>query len=174
MDPLSPAARQFVLHWGEMSGHWGINRTMAQIHALLYLSPEPLTAEQIANTLSVARANVSTSLRELRAWGIVRIVHLLGDRKDHFETVQDAWEMFRVILDQRKRREIDPTRSKLQQLVAQASEGGPEESYPRERMEELLQVLEMLTLWYEQVGKLPSRVQKKVLKMGSKIEKLAR
>ena len=173
MKALSPAAQQFVLHWGQMSSHWGISRTMAQIHALLYLSQEPLDAEQIATTLSVARSNVSTSLRELKAWGVVRVVHVLGDRRDRFETVEDAWEMFRVILEQRKRREIDPTRDMLQQLVAEAGEGGPEESYPRERMNELLQVLEMLTLWYEQMGKLPPKVQKKVLKMGSKIEKLA-
>ncbi len=173
MQPLSPVARQFILHWGEMSSRWGINRTVAQIHALLYISPEPLNAQQIATTLSVARSNVSTSLRDLQAWGIVRVVHLLGDRRDHFETVQDAWKMMQVILDQRKRREIDPTIEMLGELVEQAAHGGAEESYPRQRMEELLQLLEMLTLWYEQMGKLPSKVQKKVLKMGRRIQKLA-
>ena len=172
MQTMSPVAQQFILHWGEMSSRWGINRTVAQIHALLYLSPEPLNAEQISSALSVARSNVSTSLRELQAWGIVRVVHLLGDRRDHFETMKEAWRMFQVILDQRKRREIDPTIARLQELVTQTGDS-PEESYPRERMDELLQLLEMLTLWYEQMGKLSPKVQKKVLRMGGRIHKLA-
>ena len=172
METLSPVARQFILHWGEMSSRWGVNRTVAQIHALLYLSAEPLNAEQIAGTLSVARSNVSTSLRELQAWGIVRVVHVLGDRRDYFETMRDAWKMFRVILEQRKRREIDPTIEMLRDLVGQAGEGGSGEGYPRQRMEELLELLEMLTLWYEQMDRLPPRVQKKVLSMGSKIQGL--
>ncbi len=172
MEALSAVAQQFILHWGEMSSRWGINRTVAQTHALLYLSPEPLNAEQIASTLSVARSNVSTSLRELQAWGIVRVVHLLGDRRDHFETQKDAWKMFQVILEQRKRREIDPTIGRLQELVAQTGSSSAE-SYPRQRMDELLQLLEMLTLWYEQMGKLSPKVQKKVLRMGGRIRKLA-
>ncbi len=172
MAPISPVTQQFILHWGEMSSRWGINRTVAQIHALLYLSPKPLNAEQIAGALSVARSNVSTSLRELQAWGIVRVVHLLGDRRDHFETMEDAWQMFQVILEQRKRREIDPTVATLRELVAEAGKSA-EESLPRRRMEELLRLLETLTLWYEQMGKLPVKVQKKVLRMGSKIQRLA-
>ena len=172
MAPISPVTQQFVLHWGEMSSRWGINRTVAQIHALLYLSAEPLNAEQIADALSVARSNVSTSLRELQAWGIVKVVHLLGDRRDHFETMEDAWQMFQVILEQRKRREIDPTVATLTELVAEAGKSA-EESLPRRRMEELLRLLETLTLWYEQMGKLPVKVQKKVLRMGSKLQRLA-
>src|SRR5712675_2991731 len=106
---LSPMTEKFVLHWGEMGTRWGISRTVAQIHALLYLSPKPLTAEEIADTLSVARSNVSTSLKELQSWGIIRIVHVLGDRRDHFESIKDVWEMFQIVMDERKRREIDPT-----------------------------------------------------------------
>src|SRR4051794_19919838 len=106
--PLSPVAEKFILHWGEMGTRWGINRTVAQIHALLFLSPRPMHAEEIAATLGVARSNVSTSLRELQNWGIVRVVHVLGDRRDHFESMKDVWEMFRVILDERKKRETDP------------------------------------------------------------------
>ncbi|MFQ5600346.1 MAG: GbsR/MarR family transcriptional regulator [Candidatus Krumholzibacteriia bacterium] len=173
MNPLSPTARQFVLHWGEMSSRWGINRTMAQIHALLYLSPEPLNAEQIATTLAVARSNVSTSLRELRAWGIVRVVHLLGDRRDYFEAIQDVWQMFRVILEQRKRREIDPTIALLRDCTEQAGKASTETAYAQKRMRELLGLLETLTAWYEQMGKLPASVQRKVLRMGGKIRKLA-
>ncbi|MGH9704912.1 MAG: GbsR/MarR family transcriptional regulator, partial [Candidatus Acidiferrales bacterium] len=106
---LSPVTRKFILHWGEMGTRWGINRTVAQVHALLFLSPEPLHAEEIAQTLSVARSNVSTSLRELQAWRIVREVSVFGDRRQHFESMKDLWEMFRIILEERKRREIDPT-----------------------------------------------------------------
>src|SRR5690348_16326152 len=106
---LAPVAQKFILHWGEMGTRWGINRTVAQVHALLYLSPRPVPADEIAATLSVARSNVSTSLRELQGWGIVRVVHVLGDRRDHFETSKDVWEIFRVVAEERKRREIDPT-----------------------------------------------------------------
>src|SRR5271155_4591294 len=106
---LTPVTRKFILHWGEMGTRWGVNRTVAQIHALLYISPRPLDAEEIALTLEVARSNVSTSLKELQGWGIVRVVHVLGDRRDHFESMKDVWEMFQVVLTERKRREIDPT-----------------------------------------------------------------
>src|ERR1700677_4616329 len=109
MNALTPVQQKFILHWGEMGTRWGINRTVAQIHALLYISPKPLQAEEISEALGVARSNVSTSLRELQGWGIVKIVHVLGDRRDHFESMKDVWEMFRVILDQRKKRETDPT-----------------------------------------------------------------
>src|SRR6202453_4711475 len=114
---LSPVAQKFILHWGEMGTRWGINRTVAQIHALLYISPKPLQAEEISEALGVARSNVSTSLRELQGWGIVKIVHVLGDRRDHFESMKDVWEMFRVILDQRKKRETDPTLALLRECI---------------------------------------------------------
>src|ERR671918_2179719 len=102
MPKLSSVQQKFILHWGEMGTRWGINRTVAQIHALLYISSHPLHAEEIAETLSIARSNVSTSLRELQGWRIVKVVHLLGDRRDHFESMKDVWEMFRIILDERK------------------------------------------------------------------------
>src|SRR5438874_4834069 len=106
---LSSVAQKFILHWGEMGTRWGINRTVAQIHALLFLSPRPRPAEEIAATLGIARSNVSNSLHELQNWGIVRVVHVLGDRRDHFESMKDVFEMFRVITHERKKREIDPT-----------------------------------------------------------------
>src|SRR5256714_6557908 len=99
MPKLSPVQQKFILHWGEMGTRWGINRTVAQIHALLYLSPRPLHAEEITESLSVARSNVSGSLRELQSWGIVKVVHVLGDRRDHFESMKDVWEMFRIIVE---------------------------------------------------------------------------
>src|SRR4051795_7973623 len=117
---LSAVEQKFVLHWGEMGTRWGINRTVAQVHALLYLSAKPLHAEEIANTLAAARSNVSTSLRELQGWGIVRVVHVLGDRRDHFESVKDVWELFRRVLDERKRREVDPTLTILRDCVIEA------------------------------------------------------
>src|SRR5258708_31666474 len=109
MDAPSPVTQRFILHWGEMGTRWGINRTVAQIHALLYLSPAPLSAEEIATTLSVARSNVSNSLKEVQGWGVGRAVHELGDRQDRFESPKDVWEMFSIIMDERKRREIHPT-----------------------------------------------------------------
>src|SRR5437762_14257233 len=115
---LSSVGQKFIRHWGEMGTRWGINRTVAQIHALLFLSPRPLPAEEIATTLAIARSNVSNSLHELQSWGIVRVVHVLGDRRDHFESLKDVWEMFRIILAERKRREIDPTLRVLQECVA--------------------------------------------------------
>ena len=129
MDTLSPVAQRFILHWGEMGTRWGINRTVAQIHALLSLSPEPLSAEEIATTLSVARSNVSNSLKELQGWGVVRSVHELGDRKDRFESLKDVWEMFSIILEERKRREIDPTLQMLRSCASELEEGGAEKGF---------------------------------------------
>ena len=104
-NTLTPVAQKFILHWGEMGTRWGINRTVAQVHALLFLSPHPLPADEISETLAVARSNVSTSLRELQGWRIVRVVHVLGDRRDHFESTKDVWEIFRIVSEERKRRE---------------------------------------------------------------------
>jgi len=98
---LAPVEEKFILHWGEMGTKWGINRTVAQVHALLYLAAKPLPADEISTTLSVARSNVSTSLRELQGWGIVRVVHVLGDRRDHFETLKDVWDIFRIVAEER-------------------------------------------------------------------------
>src|SRR5437660_896067 len=134
---LSPTVQHFVLHWGEMGTRWGINRTVAQIHALLYLSPRPLHAEEISESLSVARSNVSGSLKELQSWGIVKVVHVLGDRRDHFESMKDVWEMFRMVLDERKRREIDPTLSMLRGCIGEAEKDKDTDKYTVERLREL-------------------------------------
>src|SRR5688572_9022099 len=124
MTALTSIQQKFILHWGEMGARWGINRTVAQIHALLYLSPKPLNAEEIAETLSVARSNVSNSLRELQGWGIVRLAHVMGDRRDHYESMKDVWEMFRTIMDERKKREADPTLQMLRECVGEAKKQG--------------------------------------------------
>src|SRR2546421_5786075 len=108
-NSLTPVAQKFILHWGEMGTRWGINRTVAQVHALLFLSPQPLPADEISDTLAVARSNVSTSLRELQGWRIVRVVHVLGDRRDPFESIKDVWGIFRIVSEERKRRGGDST-----------------------------------------------------------------
>src|SRR6266542_3713884 len=142
MKPLSPVQRKFILHWGEMGTRWGVNRTVAQVHALLYISPKPLNAEDIAKTLSIARSNVSTSLRELESWGIVKPVHLLGDRREHYDSIKDVWEMARIILNERKRRELDPTLGVLRECVAELKNTEATDSPTRERLVEMLEFLE--------------------------------
>jgi DNA-binding transcriptional regulator GbsR (MarR family) len=172
MKQLTPVAQKFVLHWGEMGTRWGINRTVAQIHALLFLSSAPLPAETIADTLGVARSNVSTSLRELQAWGIVRIVHMAGDRRDHFESLKDVFEMFRVIARERKKREIDPTVRVLRECIAEAEKPRSADSYTRERLADLLEFFEITTTGFEQAEKLPTPALFKVAKMGDKALRL--
>lgn len=172
MPTLTPMTTRFILHWGEMGTRWGINRTVAQIHALLFVSPKPLHAEEIAETLSVARSNVSTSLKELQGWGIIRVVHVLGDRRDHFESIKDVWELYRQVMDERKRREIDPTLTMLRDCVLEAEKNGPEDKYAKERLAELLSFFETVTSWYEQMKKLPTSSLLKLTRLGEKIRKL--
>ena len=170
MDNLPPVTRKFILHWGEMGTRWGINRTVAQIHALLFTSDRPLNAEEICDALAVARSNVSNSLKELQNWGIVRIVHLSGDRRDHFESIQDVWEMFRVIAAERKRREIDPTLSILRECLAESDAGEtPSESHTRQRIGDLLDFFELATQFYEQMNRLPTKTAVKAFRMGDKL-----
>ncbi|HET7536239.1 MAG TPA: MarR family transcriptional regulator [Candidatus Didemnitutus sp.] len=168
MPKLTPVQQKFILHWGEMGTRWGINRTVAQIHALLYLSPRPLPAEEIAATLEVARSNVSTSLRELQGWGIIRLVHVMGDKRDHFEALRDAWEMFRIIADERKRSEIDPTREVLRQCLAESAG----DAYTRERMQAMSDFFETTAGWYDQVSKWPQTTLLRFFKLGDKALKL--
>ena len=169
MSSLTPVTERFILHWGEMGTRWGVNRTVAQIHALLYLSPRPLPAEEIAETLSVARSNVSTSLRELQSWGIVRVVHVLGDRRDHFESIQDITNLFRVIMEERKRREIDPTLAMLRECAAEAD--AKTGAFARERIKSTLEFLELVTRWYDEVKQLPYPLVRGLLRMGGKVQR---
>ena len=172
MEKLSPVTTKFVLHWGEMGTRWGINRTVAQIHALLFLSPRPLNAEDIAEALSVARSNVSTSLRELQGWGIVKIVHVLGDRRDHFQSLKDVWELFRQVMDERKRREVDPTLTILRDCVIEAEKAGRDEKYAKERLSDLLDFFETTTAWYQNIRRLPTALMVKFIRTGDKVLKL--
>ena len=170
---LSATSQKFILHWGEMGTRWGVNRTVAQIHALLYLSGKPLPADEIAETLAVARSNVSNSIRELQAWNLVKMVHVLGDRRDHFEASTDIWELTRTIVRERKEREIAPTIDVLKELL-----NSPElmvDGLDRAaRIKEMLVMLESLSAWSDEMLRLDTETLTKVLKLGAKIQKLIR
>src|SRR3989441_10863145 len=155
-NSLTPVAQKFILHWGEMGTRWGINRTVAQVHALLFLSPHPLPADEIADTLAVARSNVSTSLRELQGWRIVRVVHVLGDRRDHFESIKDVWEIFRIVSEERKRREIDPTPRVLGECVQEVKTSPQGDAYTRERATDMLEFLTAMTGLFEEGVRMPA------------------
>ncbi len=168
---LSPTLSRFVLHWGEMGTRWGVNRTVAQIHALLYITGRPMHAEEITDTLAVARSNVSNSIRELQGWNLVRLVHLAGDRRDHFETSTHVWELFRTIVRERQRREIAPTIEVLSELLADpAISRDPTEA--KLRMRETLEFLQTLTAWSDEMLKLDTETLAKVLKLGARVKKL--
>src|SRR6267378_8522777 len=169
---LSSVAQRFILHWGEMGTRWGINRTVAQIHALLFLSPRPLPAVEIATTLAIARSNVSNSLHELQSWGIVRLVHVLGDRRDHFESMKDVFDMFRVITHERKKREIDPTLRLVQGCITEAGKAKSADRYTRERLTDLLQFFELTETAYLQLEKLPTAALLKLAKTGDRALRL--
>src|ERR1019366_4372337 len=158
---LSAVQQKFILHWGEMGTRWGINRSVAQIHALLYLSPRRLNAEEIAEALNFARSNVSTSLKELQGWRIVKLVHVLGDPRDHFETMSDVWEMFRLVLDERKRREVDPNLAMLQECLADAKKGA--DKHTENRLRELHRFFTTTSAWYSQLTKWPASTLAKLI-----------
>ncbi|HEX3702346.1 MAG TPA: MarR family transcriptional regulator [Vicinamibacterales bacterium] len=169
---LSPVQQKFILHWGEMGTRWGVNRTVAQVHALLYLSPAPLNADDMVDTLAVARSNVSTSLKELQGWGIVRLVHVLGDKRDHFESMKDVWEMFRIVLDERKKREFDPTMRMLHECLAEAEKDKISDEYTKERLRDLYKLFDTASALYSQVRRWPTAAMFKFLKAGDKMLKV--
>ena len=172
VENLTPAASKFVLHWGELGTRWGLNRSVAQIHALLYLSEKPLPAEEISRLLGLARSNVSTSLRELQGWGVIRIVHTLGDRRDFFEATTDVYEMFSTILEERKRREIDPMLALLRDCASEMDKSGPADSYGRKRIRNLLSFFEEVSALYNDLQTLPAAAMRNVLRFRSRIRKL--
>lgn len=173
VEPLTPVARRFVLHWGEMGSRWGVNRTVAQIHALLFLMGRPMHAEELTETLGVARSNVSTSLKELQNWGLVRVVHLMGDRRDHFETFGDVWELFRVVIRERKAREFEPTVQVLRDCLA-SPEIAREAAIGRQRIAETLALMETLSSWGEEMLRLDPQTLMKIMKLGARIQSYVR
>lgn len=172
MVSLTPVMEKIILHWGEMGSSWGINRTVAQIYALLYLSPEPLTADEVSTILAIARSTVSTGLHELQSWGVVKVLHVLGDRRDHFTTMNDIWEIFRRILDERKRREIDPTLEVLQESVKEMEIQSVDQPLVEDRVNDMLDFFETVSVVYEQYEKIPTERLKDLFRMSNKLSSI--
>jgi DNA-binding transcriptional regulator GbsR (MarR family) len=170
---LTSVQERFILHWGEMGSRWGVNRTIGQIHALLYLSEQPLHAEEIAETLEVARSNVSTSLKELLSFGMVRVAHVMGDRRDHFEAQQDIWQVFKTVVEVRRRREIDPTLSMLRNELL-AAPASPADARTLAKLREVHDFLEVGTAWIGEMQRLEPATLMKLLRMGAKVQQLLR
>jgi DNA-binding transcriptional regulator GbsR (MarR family) len=169
---LTPVMQRYILHWGEMGTRWGVNRSQAQIHALLFLAVEPLSADEISDTLGVARSNVSVGLRELVTWKLVQVSQVLGDRRDYFKAEQDTWEMIRLIVEGRKRRELDPTIAALRECrTLLAGDSGTPRAV-RERIVGQLEFLESLTNWYERISQLPRATLLKMMRLGERIAKV--
>jgi DNA-binding transcriptional regulator GbsR (MarR family) len=170
---LKPVAQKFILHWGEMGTRWGVNRTVSQIHALLYMAGRPMDAEEIAETLGVARSNVSNSLKELQGWKLVKVAHIMGERRDHFETSLDVWELFRTVVRERKEREFDPTIATLRECLGNP-DLGQEDKAAQERIAQTLALMETLTTWADEMLRLEPATLMKLLKMGASVQKFIR
>ncbi len=164
-----PEASAFILHWGEMGSQWGVNRSVSQVHALLYLSEHPLHAEEICEALGLARSNVSNGLKELQGYGIVKRTHVMGDRRDHFVAEADLWDMLMKITVERKKREIDPTILVLSDLTAQMDARGDVPAHVRERIGRMHDFIGNLSIWYDDVRKLPRPTLVTLMKLGGKI-----
>ena len=161
--------RKYVLHWGEMGNRWSVNRSVAQIHALLFLADAPMPADEIQGILGIARSNVSNSLKELQGWELVRLVHLPGDRRDHFEAKQDPWDMLMTIVEGRKRREVDPTLQILKECVREAEADGQTPPEVKAKLERMAELTEQLSGWYEQMRHVPKPVLMKLLGLGARV-----
>ena len=162
MINLSPVQQKFILHWGEMGARWGINRTVAQIHALLYIWPDPLNADDIRLTLSVARSNVSNSLKELNGWGLLRTVQKIGGRKDHYQTMDDPWEMFRIVASERKRREMDPTVAILAECLEEQKNARKADLHTEKRLLDMKEFFDSSSACFDKLNSLPTTTLRKL------------
>jgi len=169
---LTQAMQDFILHWGEMGTHWGVNRSVAQVHALLHLSPKPLPAEGIAETLGLARSNVSTALKELQGWKLVRVSRKLGDRRDHFTSVEDMFDLVRLVVEGRREREYAPTVAAVREAMALAETDGETPPEVVTRLRQTLEVMELFDGWYGEMAKLPRGTQMALLLMGARLARL--
>jgi DNA-binding transcriptional regulator GbsR (MarR family) len=168
---LAPLTQRFVLHFGEMGSRWGINRTVGQIYALLYVSPRALNADDIGEALAFSRSNVSMGLKELQSWNLVRLHHLPGDRREYFQAPEDVWAIFRTLAEERRKREIDPTLSMLREaLMEQPST--EDDIHAQERMKQMHDLVELMTGWLAEVQKMDSATLVSLMKMGAKVQKL--
>lgn len=168
MHKLSEKKQKFISQYGEMASHWGLNRTECQIHALLFLSPKPLDAEEISESLSVARSHVSNSLRELQNWGMIKSVRVLGSRREYFETHADIWDMFRQAVSEQKRREIEPWMRILNEAVADLDDGSKDGAYAKKRVGDMLEFFTTFSKWYEDIRRLPTPLVRRFLTLGGK------
>ncbi|WP_370679115.1 GbsR/MarR family transcriptional regulator [Comamonas sp. GB3 AK4-5] len=171
ISPLPSLNRQFVSHFGEMGSRWGINRTVGQIYALLYLSPRALNAEEIAETLEFSRSNVSMGLKELQSWRLVNLRHHPGDRREYFEAPQDVWEIFRRLAEERRRREIEPTQSMLRSALLESAQS-EDEQHAQQRMQEMYQLIEKLMTWFDDVQRLQPETAMQLMGMGSAVTRV--
>jgi DNA-binding transcriptional regulator GbsR (MarR family) len=171
-DKLSEAVERFILHWGDMGSQWGVNRSVSQIHALLYLSEHPLTAEEIAASLGLARSNVSNSIRELMNWNLIRRVPIKGDRREHFEAETDLWEIAMRIAAMRKERELDPAVAALRACVADAGNDEKLNPVAAKRLKDMLAFVEMLDRWHAQILTVPKSKLASLIRLGSRIASL--
>lgn len=168
---LTPTIQAFVLHFGEMGSRWGINRTVGQIYALLYVSPKPICADEIVEALGISRSNVSMSLRELQGWNLVILKHIPNDRRDFFTAPEDVWQIFRTLAEERKKREVDPTLSVLRDLLM-AEPGTEDERFARTRLAEMHGLIEQVTNWYDDIKRLDTEQLATLLSLGSKVTRL--
>lgn len=170
---LTDIARRFIIHWGEMGSSWGVNRSVAQIHALLFFHGQPLHAEELADTLGIARSNVSTSLKELLNWNLIRVTHVLGDRRDYYETSGDVWELFRTIVRERKEREFDPTVRLLGELCRDPALAS-ESATTQDRVRSTQEFMQTLGAWSEEMLRLSPATLEKILKLGAQVQRFVR
>ncbi len=168
---LGPQAERFVLHFGEMGSRWGVNRTVGQIYALLFLSPTALHADEIAETLGFSRSNVSMGIRELQSWRLVAVATKIGDRREYFEAPKDVWEIFRILAEEKRKREIDPTLTLLRSILLEPAQNEDEE-YGRRRITDMLGLIELATTWFEEVQRLPPETLQRLMRMGSTVQKV--
>ncbi len=171
MTPLSPLVKSFVSHFGEMGSRWGINRTVGQIYALIFVSPKPVNADDIAEALEFSRSNVSMGLKELQAWRLVSLRHQAGDRREYFDAPSDAWEIFRTLAEERRRREIEPTLSMLRNALLEPPTT-EEDRIAQERMKGMHDLIELMTTWFDDVQRMDQKTLAQLMKMGSKVQRL--
>lgn len=167
---VSPLKQRFILHFGEMGSRWGINRTVGQIYALLYVSDKPLNADDIVQALGLSRSNVSMGLKELQSWRLVRSQHLPADRREYFSAPEDIWEIFRVLIEERRKREIDPTLSMLRGAIMEEASTA-EDEYAIGRMREMHEMIELTTRWVDDVQHLPQKTAVQLMKLGGNVTK---
>ncbi|KAF0814404.1 HTH-type transcriptional repressor OpcR [Andreprevotia sp. IGB-42] len=168
---LSPLNERFVLHFGEMGSRWGVNRTVGQIYALLFISPKPLNADEIVEQLGMSRSNVSMGMKELQSWRLVKMVHLAGDRRDYFETPKDVWEIFRTLAEEKRRREIEPTLSLLRDALLDTP-ANENERHAQARMREMHDLVELASGWFDEVHRLSPETLENLMKLGAKVQKV--